>query len=151
MRGQSFALAVATLIYCFALAGTPAIAQAGSTGGTVGKQDKSISGSEEPAKPKSRPHKAASAPAEGKSKSSGCGNVVGTYKWYLGMTSTAIDSDGTTTNSYGGNRANRGNWTCDNGQVTIVWKNGYVDHLTPKPGGFSVVSPTVGQFDATRM
>jgi len=123
------------------------MAQAGSTGGTVGKQDKSVSGSEEPTKPKLHSHKLASTPAEGKSKSSGCGNVVGAYKWALGTT-TVFKADGTTANSSG----NQGNWTCANGQVTIIWNSGgFVDHLTPTPSGFSVVDNIAGQFDAVRM
>ncbi|MGA8612432.1 MAG: hypothetical protein WB760_12045 [Xanthobacteraceae bacterium] len=146
MRTQLFVLAIATPIYCFAQVNPPAMAQAGSTGGTVGKQDKSVSGSEEPAKAKSQPHKLASRSAADKSKSSGCGNVVGTYKWLLGTT-TVIKADGTTTVSSGP----QGKWTCASGQVTIVWNNGATDHLTPTPGGFSAVNNFGIQFDAVRM
>ena len=66
MKTQLFVLAVASLIYCFAQVNPPAMAQAGSTGGTVGKQDKSVSGSEEPAEPKSQrnQHHAVSPPRE---------------------------------------------------------------------------------------
>jgi hypothetical protein len=115
MRTYLFMLAIATPIYFFAQDNPSALAQAGSTGGTVGKQDKSASGGEEPTKSKTRPHKLASAPAEAKSKSSGCGNVAGTYKWLIGST-TVIKSDGATTNSNGP----QGNWTCANDQVTIM-------------------------------
>jgi hypothetical protein len=52
MRTQLFVLAVVIPIYCFAQVNPPAMAQAGSTGGTVGKQDKGASGGEEPAEPK---------------------------------------------------------------------------------------------------
>jgi len=147
MKAHLFVLAIATPIFCFAQINPPAMAQAGSTGGTVGKQDKSVSGSEEPAKPKTRSHKLASAPAEGKSQSSGCGKAVGAYKWALGTT-TVIKANGTTTNSSG----NQGSWTCANGQVTIIWTSGgFVDRLTPTPSGFSVVDNIAGQFDAVRM
>jgi hypothetical protein len=147
MRTQLLLVAIVLPSFCFVHV-QPAIAQAGSTGGTVGKRDKSVSGSEEPAKPEARPHhQLASEPAEGKSKLSGCGNVVGTYKWLVGTT-TVIKSDGTTTNTDG----NRGNWTCASGQVAIAWKNGQVDHLTPKPSGFSVLNTNSGvQFDGVRM
>jgi hypothetical protein len=147
MRIQPFVLAIATLIYFFAQANLPAMAQAGSTGGTVGKQDKSVSGSEEPARPKSRSHKSISASVEARSKSSGCGNVVGAYKWALGTT-TVFKADGTTANSSG----NQGNWTCANGRVTIIWNSGgFVDRLTPTSNGYSVVDNIAGQFDAPRM
>jgi hypothetical protein len=147
MRAQLLVLAIATPIYFFAQANAPAVAQAGSMGGTVGKQDKSASGGEEPAAPKSRSHKLASPPTAEKSKSSGCGNIVGTYKWILGTT-TVIKADGTTAHSTGP----QGTWTCASGQVTIVWNNGYIDHLTPTPTGVSVLTTNTGiQFDAPRM
>jgi hypothetical protein len=147
MRIQLFVLAVATPIYLFAQANPPAMAQAGSTGGTVGKQDKSVSGSEEPVTPKTRSHKAASQPAEAKSKSSGCGQVAGTYKWLLG-TVNVMKADGTTTLSNGP----RGTWTCASGQVTIVWNNGATDRLTPTSSGFSVININSGaQYDGVRM
>jgi hypothetical protein len=39
MKTELLVLAIATPIYCFAQVNPPAMAQAGSTGGTVGKQD----------------------------------------------------------------------------------------------------------------
>jgi hypothetical protein len=147
MRIQLFVLAIATSICFFAQANPPALAQAGSTGGTVGKQDKSVSGSEEPITPKTRSHRAASPPAEAKSKSSGCGQVAGTYKWLLG-TINVMKADGTTTLSNGP----QGTWTCSNGQVTIVWNNGATDRLTPTSSGFSVINVNSGaQYDGVRM
>jgi hypothetical protein len=71
-----------------------ALAQAGSMGGTVGKQDKGTSGGEEPAAPKSQTRRSAPAPAA--AKSSGCGNAVGVYKGFSGIT-TVIKSGGTAT------------------------------------------------------
>jgi hypothetical protein len=138
MRIQLFVLALATPIYLFAPFNPSAMAQAGSTGGTIGKKDKSVSGSEETATRKTQP-------APGKSNSSGCGNVVGTYKWYLGVT-TVINANGTATNL-----SNHGKWTCTGGQVTITWVSGHVDHLTPTTTGYSVIDNRVGQFEATRM
>ena len=146
MTARLLVLAIAAPIFCFAQANPPAMAQAGSTGGTVGKQDKSVSGGEEPAAPKSQPHKSASAPAAEKSKSSGCGQVVGAYKGYSGII-TVIKADGTATLATG----QEGNWTCASGQVTIVWNHGFTDHLTPKPGGFSAVNNLGWQFEFVRM
>ena len=63
-----------------AVAASPAFAQAGSAGGTIGKQNKSISGGEEqPARPKSvsRPRRAPAASA----KASSGGGVSGRWHW----------------------------------------------------------------------
>jgi hypothetical protein len=137
-------LAVTTAV-CVPFAGT-ACAQAGSTGGTLGNTDKSISGErrEEPTAPKSQTHRSAPPPAA--AKSSGCGNAVGVYKGFSGITAV-IKSGGTATLANG----TQGNWTCANGQVTIVWNNGFTDHLTPKPGGFSAVNNVGWQFEFVRM
>jgi hypothetical protein len=124
--------------------GGAAFAQAGSTGGTVGKEDKSVSGGEEQTAPKSQTHRSASAPAA--AKPSGCGQVVGAYKGYSGII-TVIKADGTTTLATG----QEGIWTCANGRVTIVWNHGFTDHLTPKPGGFSAVNNLGWQFEFVRM
>jgi hypothetical protein len=71
MKAQLFVLAIATSICFFAQASPPAMAQAGSTGGTVGKQDKSVSGGEEPTAPESQTHRSVSAPASGRSMPAG--------------------------------------------------------------------------------
>jgi hypothetical protein len=128
--------------------GEAAFAQAGSTGGTLGNTDKLISGerSVEPATPKSRPHKVASAPAEAKSKSSGCGNVVGAYQWAVGT--GVLKSGGVAASSVPGVQ---GTWTCANGLVTVVWNNGFTDHLTPTPNGFSAVNSAGMHFEVVRM
>jgi hypothetical protein len=146
MRAQLLVLAVAAPIFLFAQFDPPAMAQAASTGGTVGKQDKSASGGEELAAPKSRSHKSVSLPTEGKAKSSGCGQVAGAYKGFSGII-TVIKADSTATLATG----QQGTWTCANGQVTIVWNHGYTHHLTPKPGGFSAVNNLGWQFEFARM
>jgi hypothetical protein len=98
MRTQLFVLALATPIYCFAQASQPAMAQAGSTGGTVGKQDKSASGGEEPAEPKSQHSRHASAPRESSEASCKLGAVwagevagVGSSVWTISSDGTAIE------------------------------------------------------------
>ena len=79
-----------------------ALAQAGSTGGTIGKQDKSISGD----RPElDRPHaappaKRSIANPRGKSDAS-CGKIVGTWTWYLGVTATIFEGNGTAQSSSG--------------------------------------------------
>jgi hypothetical protein len=60
MKMRFLVLAIAAPILFLAQTNPPAMAQAGSTGGTVGKQDKSVSGAsvgEEPAAPKSQTHR----------------------------------------------------------------------------------------------
>jgi hypothetical protein len=146
MKAHLLVRAIATSIYFFAQVNPPAMAQAGSTGGTAGKQDKSASGGEEQAQPKSRLHKSTSRPAADRSKSSSCGNVVGTYKWLLGTTNV-IKADGTTTLSNGP----QGKWTCANGQLTIVWNNGATDYLSPTPSGFSIENNFGMHFEGVRM
>jgi hypothetical protein len=102
MRTQLFVLAVAIPIYCFAQANPPAMAQAGSTGGTVGKQDKGASGGEEPAEPKSQSQRsqrhAVAAPRESSEASCKLGAVwsgevagVGSSVWTISSDGTAIE------------------------------------------------------------
>jgi hypothetical protein len=147
---RTFTCAAVTLAAVALLApfGRAAFAQAGSTGGTLGNTDKSISGDrrEEPAAPKSQAHRSASAPAKAKTKSSGCGNVVGAYQWAVGI--GVLKSGGVATSSVPGVQ---GTWTCTNGQVTVIWNNGYTDHLTPTPNGFSAVNSGGIHFDVVRM
>jgi hypothetical protein len=120
-----------------------AFAQAGSTGGTVGKEDKSVSGGEEQTAPKSQTHRSAPAPAA--AKSLGCGKVAGAYKWIFGSTAI-INANGTATNL-----GSQGKWTCAGGQVTIVWSNGSIDQLTPTASGYAVVNNRGQQWDGVRM
>jgi hypothetical protein len=93
MRTQLFVLAITTVFYCFAQVDTPAMAQAGSTGGTVGKQDKSISGSEEPAELKS--HHAVSPPRGSSEASCKWAAVWANEVAGLGSSVWTISSDGT--------------------------------------------------------
>src|SRR5882724_10665508 len=91
---------IAAAIAC-ASAGTAA-AQAGSTGGTIGKQDKSISGSERAAAPRpartQRQGRNRPSPAPGRS-SQACRSIVGTWaSWASGIygkQDTKIKADGT--------------------------------------------------------
>src|ERR1019366_4958793 len=85
-----------------------ALAQAGSIGGTIGKQDKSISGGEEADRPRAAPHpKRPAAKAQETSSGHSCGRIVGTWSWYLGVTETVFNQNGTVRNSGG----NTGKWT----------------------------------------
>jgi hypothetical protein len=146
MRTFSCAAIILVAVAASAPFARNALAQAASTGGTVGKQDKSASGGEEPTAPKSQTHRSASAPAAVKPRSSGCGNLAGAYKWILGSTAI-INANGTATNL-----GSQGRWTCGaGGQVTIVWSNGAIDHLTPTASGYSVVNNLGQQWDGVRL
>jgi hypothetical protein len=100
-----------------------ALGQAGSTGGTIGKTDKSASGGEESKSKATKPHT-----------SSSCGKVLGVWTWsWSGNTRRVVlKPDGTTSNSDG----NEGFWTCTSGAVTVTWnKGGGPDNLMLSSNG----------------
>jgi hypothetical protein len=124
--------------------------QPGSTGGTVGKQDKSISGGEERDRPRAASHpKQSATKSQETSSGSACGRIVGRWLWYLGITETVFDQNGTAHNS-----GHTGKLTCAGATIRIAWDHGYVDHATVSPDGrsISVVSTWGGglRFTATR-
>jgi hypothetical protein len=96
--------------------------QPGSTGGNVGKQDKSVSGG--------NASEDSSSPHHSVAKGSSCGRIAGTWKWVLG-TATVISSNGSANNSAGPTAT----WTCDGGQYVFVWSNGYTDHISLSTDG----------------
>jgi hypothetical protein len=61
------------------------LAQAGSTGGIIGKQDKSMSGGEEADRPRAEPHPKRPAKVRETSSGRSCGSIVGRWSWYLGI------------------------------------------------------------------
>jgi hypothetical protein len=99
------------------------LAQAGSTGGTIGKQNKSVSGSDEGAAPR---REVAKPPGQA---SSPCAKLPGTWSWFVNGDVT-IRANGTHVQ---GNLT--GTWTCSNGQVVLVWSHGFTDRLTLSPDG----------------
>lgn len=133
----------------FLASGSAALGQAGSTGGTIGKQDKSISGGEEAA----RPHAASPAkrPAANTRETSGdsCGKIVGTWIWYRGVSETVFDQSGAMRNTF-----NTGRWTCAGAAIRAKWATGDTESYTLSPDGssMSVVSTWNGgvRFTATR-
>ena len=110
------------------------VAQAGSTGGTIGKQRKSVSGGEEPAEPRRatpqpprRGTPVARSPREPKSPA--CGRAAGTWAWFNGRTVT-IGANGSASSG-----SLTASWSCIGGQIVIVWSHGYTDRLTLSPDG----------------
>lgn len=101
------------------------LAQAGSTGGTIGKQGKSVSGGEDEKRPRQ------SAPPSGQRTS--CPNIVGLWNsWASGLfgkADTTFISDGTAKHRSG----IPGTWKCEGGQLVMTWGSGRVEHFTLSP------------------
>lgn len=104
------------------------IAQAGSIGGSIGKQGKSISGGEESSAPKQgTPSPARRAPSQDRSTSRdqakpGCPSIAGTWSWtggLFGKNDTVFNQDGTARHRSG----IVGTWTCRGGDIYLHWKN----------------------------
>jgi hypothetical protein len=124
-----------------ALAPTSAVAQAGSTGGTIGKQGKSVSGSEPEAKPPSavrKPNKRGENPSPPAAAivpsaqspgtpatASPCAGTVGIWSWFIGG-DVVIKTNGTV-EAVNGLTAR---WQCNDGLIVMTWSNGFVDRLT---------------------
>lgn len=108
---------------------TEALAQAGSTGGTIGKTDKSESGSDRTpsTRPAAQPRK-----QDGSARNvaaSSCSKMPGSWSWFNGAT-VVIKPDGTAS---GGPHTAK--WSCTNGAVVMRWSHGYTDRLSLSQDG----------------
>ena len=104
-----------------------AFAQAGSTGGSVGKTNKSVSGGGTQNN---------NAPSRTKRPSAGeignaCSHLPGTWSWYVGTSN--FSADHTVSHSWG----NHGTWSCTGTGATINWADGALDRLTLDSTGSS--------------
>src|SRR5665213_3906868 len=91
-RHASIGIALAALSHLFCAKVSSAFAQARSVGGSIGKENKSISGES----PRAVPHpKRSVAKAQETSSSNSCGRIVGRWTWYLGVTEMTFNQDGT--------------------------------------------------------
>lgn len=126
------------------------LAQAGSIGGSIGKVDKSISGGDEVVRPRVAPQPKRPTAKPRESSGQSCGRIVGTWRWYLGMTQTVFNQNGTLRNTDG----NTGRWACAGADVRAEWASGDTEHYTISSDGNSmlVVSTWRGgtSFTATR-
>jgi hypothetical protein len=102
-------------IIALPLTDTTALAQAGSTGGTIGKTDKSASGGDEPQGDKKAARRAAATKQEG----SGCSRVIGKWQWILFNQGVVVTLKADHTSTATDN--NSGAWTCTDRTVTIHW------------------------------
>jgi hypothetical protein len=138
MKRLAFGVIVVWL--ALSVAENTALAQAGSTGGSVGKVNKGASGESDAAPGKSIPggkrapasrdpgveHRARSkAPVKPteppKSKMAACARAVGTWFWVTEV--VTIKSNGSITAKGG-----PGNWTCVNGLLHVFWPGFIVPH-----------------------
>jgi hypothetical protein len=122
---------MASLIFALNVlsASVAAIAQVqpGSTGGNIGRQDKSVSGGGTPEKSPPAHHPVAT---KSVAKSSSCGRIAGTWKWDRGAI-VIIRPNGSASQS-----DFSGAWTCkEQSQYDLVWTTGYTDHLTLSSDG----------------
>jgi hypothetical protein len=129
-------------------AATTALAQAGSTGGTIGKTGKSVSGDEEQTN-QSPKRRRMDSNTGARTKTSSCRRIVGTWSWPLGAT-VSFKEDGSSSRTFFGT-VGTGRWVCSEDLVVITWK-GIVDHITISEDGNALfVSNSNGQtFTATR-
>jgi hypothetical protein len=112
--------------------------QPGNIGGSVGKQDKSVSGGEEKLpsiQPRSKQQKNGASDQSNHSKrhddgGDGCANVVGIWHWHNGVTSDVDINFKTDGLAYGSN-GDRAPWSCTGGQLVLTWQSsGAVERLT---------------------
>jgi len=111
-----------------------AFAQAGSTGGTIGKTDKSVSGGEEQAEQKphtgSLPHRMKN---ETHSTGNNCRGISGVWEWHSKLPKFDV-----TFKSGGAVSATNGltaTWSCSNGTFLIKWLDGFTDHMQLSSNG----------------
>jgi hypothetical protein len=131
------------------------LAQAGSIGGTIGKQDKSISGGEEVDRQRAAPlPKRSAASARETASGRSCNRIVGTWSWYPSINDAIFHKDGTALHPSSGTT---GKWSCAGNTVNVVWSNGgtaRTDRMTLSQdgNGIFVDSPYGGgiKFTATR-
>jgi hypothetical protein len=113
-----------------------ALAQAGSTGGTVGNTDKSISGGGGEEQPAVRQGSTPKPRTSERPAANSCQKIVGTWAWHftLGTTETVFRPDGTASNSSGLTNS----WTCSGGTIIAHWSHGGVDHIRISSDGNSL-------------
>ena len=151
----SIGITLLALSHLISANASSALAQAGSTGGTIGKQDKSISGGADEDTPRSAPHSKRPVTNSYETPSgAACSRIVGTWKWGggLGLTKMVFDQNGTVRQTLTGST---GSWSCDGTIVKTVFANGSTDRIAISRDGNSLsVTTTWGggsSFKATRL
>jgi hypothetical protein len=141
------------------MSGTHAFAQAGSTGGTVGKTDKSASGGEDeaPARHNAKPRAAKKEPSESRAESRASGSVDGT--WAISATGrcvppwslTFLISDGAISGSGATGQISRGGSARGNA-VVLGLKFDFIGHFGGRQATGTFVGPDgcPGQWTGTK-
>ena len=136
------ACVLASLVLMLSTQAVPAFAQ-GSTGGTLGKTDQSLSGGQPKPGTAAEPKKAKGGAPE--LRQSGCARIAGTWAWSNGFTVIA-HANGTATAHLGG-ASNRATLTCAGGVYVFTWHgSGFVTRMTASPdakrlSGSGIVGP----------
>jgi len=134
MRRASIRIAFLALSHLASANASSVFAQAGSTGGTIGKQDKSVSGGDEAVRPHAAPRSKRSATPNVASSGSSCSRIVGRWTWYLGVTEMTFNQNGTVRQSVSGHK---GTWACAGAVVTSVFDTGDRDRIVLSNDGNS--------------
>jgi len=121
---------LAAAFVMLAAAPAPTLAQSGSMGGSIGKHEKTITGTEPAARPERHHKRAAPKSSEAPTTTRSCGNVTGNWSWFNGG-STAITKDGKTLHTTG----EHGVWHCSGSTLVINWDAGWVDRLQLNASG----------------
>lgn len=110
------------------------LAQGGSTGGTIGKQNKAVSGDREQTAPQQNLNTPAaqSKPAENEKKA-GCMKIVGTWDWIFGATRRFLPTRRIPNDDRGG-----GTWTCHADNYVVKFADGSEDRLKMSSDGNSM-------------
>jgi hypothetical protein len=154
---KTWIIAVALSIALSAAGASGAVAQAGSTGGTLGNTDKSISGErEEPRRSgdrateqqqpssKTRQHSTRREITARQSEAhNSCAKFVGIWAWtHIGTISVTFSSNGTAEASNG----RHGSWGCANGVLSVTWDDGLTYRLAISTDGskFNSVANVLG-------
>jgi hypothetical protein len=124
-RRASIGIALLALSHLAFANVSSALAQAGSIGGTIGKENKSVSGGEElqvPA-PKRSGSKSLNSAIINQSEESkfgrGCGRIVGVWTWSNNV-DVVVKRDGTADATDGGHAK----LACDSGMYVFKWQSG---------------------------
>jgi hypothetical protein len=128
---KSIAIAVVSCLAILVAADGNAFAQAGSTGGTLGKTDKSASGGEEQGKQTGERRRTGTE----RSKVSSCHGIVGTWAFHtVTGIETVFRQDGSGSQTNGAT----GTWSCTGATATAKWSNGAVDTISISVDGNSL-------------
>jgi hypothetical protein len=137
---KCFSARLTVLLAALFVAPWPAFPQAGSTGGTIGKHDKSVSGGDDQERrpePNAKRRQSATARPDG-GHGKGCPDITGVWNsWASGMFGkgdATFNKDGTATHKSG----IPGTWRCENGQLRMGW-----NHKEPSPASITTDGKTI--------